>query len=365
VQAVGPVQVLSLHRDAWKEVVRLPDSTGALAGEDALTQVALGTLTQLSVLGLGTFGKVVLCKDEVGKRNYALKCMNKRRILQSSMIHHLNQERRVMGDVSRCPFVVRMTQTLQDNTSVYLLMEPIMGGELFNYMYDNPLSEDAARFYAACAVQALDYCHSHGYVYRDLKAENLMIDSTGYLKLTDFGFAKRLTELRTFTMCGTPDYLSPEVIMECGHSYAVDWWALGVLIFEMMTLRRPFTDEHHQMRTIHNIVSGVIAWPPQNLGEEELSPACRDLIERLLVSNPARRLGNLKGGANDIRRHPWFANFDWEALQNCSMPAPMVPHIDSPEDMRHFEEIPLDIPVPGEDEEDGLSMYDENIFVGW
>jgi len=370
-RAEGEVEVLALHRNVVDEAIKPVRAAAASQGAakdqqwegEGQPHLTLGQLKEEAVLGMGTFGKVVLVLDTKSANRYALKCISKQRILQSNMIHHLREERRIMQDLRACPFLVDLVQTLQDEKNVYLAMEPIMGGELFMQMCNGCLSEEAARFYAACVVQTLDHIHSHGYIYRDLKPENLMLDTSGYLKLTDFGFAKRLVDARTYTMCGTPDYLAPEVLMEAGHQHSVDWWALGVLIFEMTTLRRPFTVDD-PMETVENILAVRVDWEPA--WECGLSSECQDLIQQLLTANSAMRLGNLKEGANDIRRHPWFSSFDWEALQTRKMPAPVVPALQNSSDTQFFEDFPLDTPVPGEDEQwCGENVYDSSIFSDW
>jgi len=289
--------------------------------------------------------------------------MSKRQVLEKNMVNHVKREKEIMKSLSS-PFTVNLMATLHDEHTLYMLMEKVMGGEFFIYLQsrEDACSEDEGRFYAACVIQAFEYMHAQGYMYRDLKPENLLIDSTGYLKVTDYGFAKKLVTGKSYTMCGTPEYLAPEIINQNGHGHAVDWWALGVLIFEMCTQDTPFGAED-QMMILNNINTITINW----LSAKHLSVKCKELIKKLLVKNPAKRLGSLKGGVNDIKNNAWFADFDWKALANRTMKAPYVPHLDNPEDTSHFEDIPLDAKVPGEEEFPGSKnrKLNTNAFVEW
>ncbi len=174
-------------------------------------------------------------------------------------------------------------------------------------MYSTLFPEDTARFYAASVVLAFEFMHEKNIIYRDLKPENLLLDHLGFLKVTDFGFAKEIgKDGRTWTLCGTPDYLAPEIVSGKGHGKAVDWWTLGVLIYEMLASYPPFYDEE-PMKTYQKIVSGKVTYPPH------FSAEAVNLISKLLQLKAANRLGVIKGGAALIKAHPWFKGFDWNA----------------------------------------------------
>ena len=177
--------------------------------------------------------------------------------------------------------------------------------------------EKAARFYAASVISCFEYLHEHSIIYRDLKPENLMLDSDGYLKMIDFGFAKVINN-RTNTLCGTPEYLAPEIILGKGHNRAVDWWTVGVLIFEMLACYPPFTSKK-PVNIYKKIVEGRIVFP------RHVTPTARDLISQLLRLKPDLRIGMTKGGVKDIKNHPWFEGFDWDALYNGTMVPPYFP----------------------------------------
>jgi len=210
-------------------------------------------------------------------------------------------------------------------------LEPSMGGELFTILRARMFFEDdTARFYAGCVVLAFEYMHSMDIIYRDLKPENLLLDSRGFLKVTDFGFAKEVHG-RTHTLCGTPDYLAPEIVQGKGHGKGVDWWTLGILIYEMIASSPPFYD-NEQMVTYQKIVAGVVTFPAHFCAE------AKSIVKKLLHPKPTKRLGVVKGGARVIKFHPWFKGFDFKALVNQKMKPPIVPKIKNDKDLSNFED---------------------------
>ena len=185
------------------------------------------------------------------------------------------------------------------------------------------------RFIGLEVASALLYLHSQGVVYRDLKPENLLLDKLGYIKVTDFGFAKKVED-RTWTLCGTPEYLAPEIIQSKGHGKAVDWWALGVLIYEMLAGYPPFYDEN-PFGIYQKILAGKLEFP------RSFETHARDLVRKLLTADRSKRLGNLKGGGDDIRRHKWFRGLDWAAIFNKTEKAHLVPKVEGDGDTSQFD----------------------------
>ena len=230
-------------------------------------------------------------------------------------------EKEIMEE-SDCHFIVKLYKTFKARKYLYMLMDACLGGELWTILRDRGNFDDSTtRFYTACVVEAFDYLHSRGIIYRDLKPENLLLDATGYVKLVDFGFAKKLQVGRkTWTFCGTPEYVAPEVILNKGHDISADYWSLGVLMFELLTgeLRKhlrpyqpiytyifllylgtpPFTGTD-PMKTYNIILKGIdaIDFPRQ------ITTRAKDLIKKLCRDNPAERLGYQKGGIRDIQKH--------------------------------------------------------------
>ncbi|KAJ2496968.1 cAMP-dependent protein kinase catalytic subunit [Coemansia sp. RSA 1972] len=310
---------------------------GTAAGSAALSSEpsegrALEDFQLLHTLGTGTFGRVFLCQSKRTQRFYAMKVLRKSQVVKLKQVEHINNEKNIL-EVSRHPFIVQLECTMQNERNLYMLMEYVPGGELFSHLRRaGRFPDDVARFYAAEIVLALDYLHSMKIIWRDTKPENLLLDAAGHVKLTDFGFAKRVEE-RTWTLCGTPEYLAPEIIQSKGHGKAVDWWALGILIFEMLAGYPPFYDDN-PFGIYEKILDGKLVFPGF------FTPAAKDLIQRLLTADVSKRLGNLQGDGRDVKAHPWFSMIDWDVLVRRGVPAPIVPPHRHPGDTCNFDKYP-------------------------
>ncbi|KAL2832984.1 kinase-like domain-containing protein [Aspergillus cavernicola] len=271
-------------------------------------------------LGTGSFGRVHLVQSKHNHRFYAIKVLKKAQVVKMKQIEHTNDERRMLNRV-RHPFLITLWGTWQDSRNLYMVMDFVEGGELFSLLrksqrFPNPV----AKFYAAEVTLAIEYLHSLDIIYRDLKPENLLLDRHGHLKITDFGFAKEVPDI-TWTLCGTPDYLAPEVVASKGYNKSVDWWSLGILIFEMLCGFTPFWDQGSPVKIYQNILQGRVKFPPY------LHSDAVDLLSRLITADLTKRLGNLHAGPNDIKNHPWFAEVTWERLLKKEIDAPYVPPI--------------------------------------
>jgi len=208
------------------------------------------------------------------------------------------------------------------------------------------LDPEGCRFYGACVISALEYMHARHIIYRDLKPENIVLSSTGYAKVVDFGFAKRISA-RTFTLCGTPEYLAPEQIQMHGHDQAADWWACGVLIYEMAMGAVPFCFvggqpdfEMNPTQMYGNILNQDYAFHLPT----SLDPLIADLVLKLLTADPMHRFGRLTGGAQDVKLHEFFtqSNFDWEGLHRGELPPAYTPSVHGDEDLSNFEDTEFD-----------------------
>jgi serine/threonine protein kinase len=263
---------------------------------------------------------------------YALKAVSKYEIVQTGQEQHIMSEKKCM-ELFDHPFLVKLFATYKDSDRLYFLLEPCLGGDLFNVLRKKgTLDEKDARFYAASVVLAFEYMHSFDIIYRDLKPENLLLNNEGFLKVTDFGFARHIVK-RTFTLCGTPDYLAPEIVAGRGHGKGVDWWTLGVFIFEMLASYPPFYDDD-PMQTYDNILHKNFS-VPMHFSKDAVA-----LVTRLLQRKPTKRLGVLKGGAKLIKKHPWFSSFNFDALVNLKMKTPFVPTVKNQHDISNFPEYP-------------------------
>ena len=293
--------------------------------------VTLDDLEVTTTLGCGAFGRVKLCKDS-SSNYYALKCQAKTAIVESGLEEHVLNEMRVMRKVDH-PLIAKLYTALQDDKYIYFVLELLQGGELFTHLRSKgKLPEQSARFYAASVVYAFATLHAKKIAYRDLKPENLVMNSSGYTKLVDFGLAKQLISGKTWTLCGTPDYLAPEIILNEGHDLAVDYWALGVLIFEMVVGAPPFYAED-PMEVYEKILGGNPAMP--SFFTRNLS----DLIKKLLRQQQGKRLGNTRGGTAAVIKHKWFSSFDWAGLENADMKAPYKPTIQAKDDVSNFDKF--------------------------
>jgi len=341
-----------------------------------MVEVKKENLQKHVILGEGTFGQVWLVSDKSSKeegacRTYALKIQSKSFLVEENQAEAVIQEK-IMMEHMKHPFLIQLHTTYQDKMFVYMVLDFVQGGELFTLMHEDDsvtITEPQAKFYALCIADVIAYLHRGKYVYRDLKPENIMIDALGYVKLIDFGFCKYLLAEKTYTLCGTPGYLAPEVVTVEGHDWSSDLWSLGIVIYEMLTGESPFYyDGIDQMELFESIVHDPYV-PPANV-----SPEAADIMGQLLAKNPARRLG--ASGESHVVDHPWFSDLDLDALRrrDPSIPVPWTPKLTGPMDTSYFndwsdlerEAASNNISATGDNSKKGkiLSARDAKIFEG-
>ncbi|XP_035775545.1 cGMP-dependent protein kinase 1-like isoform X1 [Anopheles albimanus] len=303
--------------------------------------IQLHDLTYIGTLGIGGFGRVELVAYK-NRQTFALKYLKKIEMVRQQQQEHAYSEKDIMLSCNS-PFIVRLYKTYRDKKYLYFLMEACLGGDVWTVLQKSKFfDERTARFITGCVVEAFEYLHSRNMIYRDLKPENLMLDDKGYIKLVDFGFAKRIgPNQKTWTFAGTPEYVSPEIILNKGHDRAVDYWALGVLIHELLVGKPPFRGKNH-MKTYNAILRGIdIIELPSRVPKK-----AQVLIKRLCRQTAAERLGYGKNGIADIKNHPWFGSFEWQRLKERTMPAPLIRPIQSDIDLSNFDEYPKDQDEP-------------------
>lgn len=301
----------------------------------------------LRTLGTGSFGRVHLVRSNHNGRYYTLKILNKKTIVKYKQVEHTNDERKILSVLSH-PFIVKMWGTFQDAKHLFIVMDFVEGGELFSLLKRSKrFPSPVAKFYAAEIVLVLEYLHSNDIIYRDLKPENILLDRNGHIKVVDFGFAKYVPDV-TYTLCGTPDYIAPEVINTKAYNKSVDWWSLGILIYEMLAGVTPFTASN-PVKTYENILSAPLTFP--SFFEDDAINLLSGLINRDL----SNRLGNLKDGTQDVKNHPWFSEVIWEKILQRKIETPYEPPVKSGQgDTSQFDRYPED--------EITLNNHDEDIY---
>ncbi|XP_067086871.1 serine/threonine-protein kinase N2-like isoform X1 [Osmerus mordax] len=299
------------------------------------SQFSLEDFRCLSVLGRGHFGKVLLSEYKSTGEMFAIKALKKGDIVSRDEVDSLMCEKRIFETVNsiRHPFLVNLFACFQTSEHVCFVMEYAAGGDLMMHIHADVFSEPRAVFYAGCVVLGLQYLHDHKIVYRDLKLDNLLLDTEGYVKIADFGLCKEGMGFqdRTSTFCGTPEFLAPEVLTETSYTRAVDWWGLGVLIFEMLVGESPFPGDDEE-EVFDSIVNDEVRYP-RFLTTEAIS-----IMRRLLRRNPERRLGAGERDAEEVKKHPFFRNMDWDGLLAKKVRPPFVPTIKGREDVSNFDE---------------------------
>ncbi|XP_017837316.1 serine/threonine-protein kinase N isoform X3 [Drosophila busckii] len=310
------------------------------AGYEALRPANAGMLSMdnfrlLSVLGRGHFGKVILSQLRSNNQYYAIKALKKGDIIARDEVESLLSEKRIfeVANAMRHPFLVNLYSCFQTDQHVCFVMEYAAGGDLMMHIHTDVFLEPRAVFYAACVVLGLQYLHENKIIYRDLKLDNLLLDTDGYVKIADFGLCKEGMGFgdRTGTFCGTPEFLAPEVLTETSYTRAVDWWGLGVLIFEMLVGESPFPGDDEE-EVFDSIVNDEVRYP------RFLSLEAIAIMRRLLRKNPERRLGSSERDAEDVKKQAFFRSIVWDDLLLRKVKPPFVPTINHVEDVSNFDE---------------------------
>lgn len=313
-----------------------------------ITRIRRTDLQRIGRLGVGAFGLVTLEADRRTGRTYALKAVSKGYLAHLRMEYSVLNEKRILKMLDT-PFVVRLLATYNGREHVYFLLEAALGGELFTTYERLKLygSEVHAKFYVACVVEAISHMHEHNVIYRDLKPENLLLDVRGFCKVTDMGLAK-ITTSRTFTMVGTPDYMAPEVINNTGHTKFVDWWTLGVLLFELLAGHAPFESKTNNAQETYSLVKKgieMVRFP------QSLRPEAQVLVRQLCHRVPEARMCTPK-----LRNERFFKKFDWQALCAQHMQPPLIPQVRGPRDLTNFRDC---------ENEDPQAMPYQDTGSGW
>lgn len=298
-------------------------------------KLSIQDFTLLNVLGKGSYAKVVLVKKKNSGLLYAMKIIKKSLIEKRKKEENAIMERNIYLE-SDHPFVIKFCGSFQNERKIFYILEYCPGGELFNLLCSRKrfseeqynCNNERAKFYSAQIYMAMEYLHSKDILYRDLKPENVLIDSEGYIRITDFGLAKTgVTENNAKTICGTPEYFPPEILMKKPYGKPMDWWTFGAVIFEMVSGLPPFYSKDKKT-SFEKIVYSKLEFP--NYFSKEL----QSLLNGLFIKDPAKRLG-----ANHIKSHPWFANVKWQELLRKEFRAPFVPIIENDNGLSNFANV--------------------------
>lgn len=319
--------------------------------------IKMEELKKHKILGVGAFGKVWLVSKSAATETeiFALKIQNKRELIRKKQVDNVVREKNIMASIDS-PFIIRLFNTYQDKKYLYMLMQLARGGELFSAIHTETRSgipESDAKFYAAGILEGLVYMHQRQIIYRDLKPENVLLDTNGYTVITDLGFAK-IVENKTYTLCGTPLYFAPEVILSRGYDRGADFWSWGILIYEMIFGLTPFYEHDiEQLQLFKKIVMGRFLFP---VGK--VSAHARDIIKKLLSTHPLKRLGCLAGAEKDIHEHDWFIGFDLGKLARKETAAPWRPKLNGEFDVTNFDDwshvntqMDLSLPLSAQEQE--------------
>lgn len=295
-------------------------------------KMSLDDFNPIKLIGRGSWGKVMLSREKSTSCLYAVKILKKHVIISQNEIGHTLTESRVLRTTNH-PFLIALKYSFRDGERLCFVMEFAGGGELFYHLsQERKFSEEKTRFYGSEIVSALGYLHEHDIIYRDLKLENLLLGRDGHIKIADFGLCKdniRFTDT-TRTFCGTPEYLSPEVIEDNQYGRAVDWWSLGVLLYEMMCGSLPFNNRTTDL-LFREILLKPVSFPAT------LSEPAKHFLNGLLIKDPTKRLGGGPDDAREIMIHPFFRGLNWQDLLEKKIAPPFIPEITSETDTRYFD----------------------------
>ncbi|XP_057480902.1 serine/threonine-protein kinase AtPK2/AtPK19-like [Actinidia eriantha] len=325
------------------------EGEGEIRG-DLPRKIGPGDFEILRVVGKGAFGKVFQVRKRDGDGMggdgiFAMKVMRKETIIKNNHVDYMKAERDILTKVVH-PFIVQLRYSFQTKSKLYLILDFVNGGHLFFHLYRQGIfSEDQARIYTAEIVSAVSHLHKCDIVHRDLKPENILMDADGHVVLTDFGLAKEIDKSsRSNSMCGTTEYMAPEILLSKGHNKDADWWSVGILLYEMLTGQPPFTHANRK-KLQERIIKEKVKLPPR------LTSEAHSLLKGLLQKEPSKRLGSGPREADEIKSHKWFRSINWKKLEAKDLQPKFKPNVSGTDCTANFDKCwtampPDDSPAP-------------------
>jgi serine/threonine protein kinase len=301
----------------------------AYQAKEFKSKVTLKDFQMVKLLGKGAFGKVVLVYNEELKKYFAMKTLKKAYIKKYQQTKHTKEERKILEKIDY-PFISKLYYAFQNDKKLFMITEYMPGGEMFYHLHMNDhFSEYRSKFYIAELVLAIDHLHKNNILYRDLKPENILLDELGHIKLTDFGLSKIMNDIekdKTYTVCGTPIYVAPEVLTQQGYNKLVDWWSLGVLLYEFLAGYSPYKEAKYKI--------DIKIYKKKLEQDPLISDIAFDLIKKLCTFEPSKRIGK---HVEDIKNHEFFKDIDWIKLEKKEITPPYKPKIRFAGDVGNFD----------------------------
>ncbi|ORX75126.1 kinase-like protein [Anaeromyces robustus] len=316
----------------------------------------------ITVLGRGSFGKVMLAEEKTSKKLFAIKMLKKQYIVEKDEVHSMMSEKSVFLTVSSInhPFLVNLHSCFSSASRIYFVMEYAQGGDLIYHVRQNNFTHNRAKFYLCEVLLALEYLHKKNIIYRDLKLDNILLTVDGHIKITDYGLCKENMDVSTTTttFCGTPEFMAPELLKGQPYTRAVDWWTFGILTYEMLVRGAPFKGNDDE-ELFRNIIEQQPFYP-QHMGRDAIQ-----LTSLLLMKDPRKRLGASQADAQEVKNHAYFKGVDWQAMLEKRVPVPYVPKFKGKLDVSHFDEEFTNEPIKLSPIQNTLKPNEQELFRGF